>query len=437
MSILINFKDSFIEIWQTLFTVKSKSEFRANALKLLKATMAGQVIAVLTAPIISRIYTPDSIGLLTLFISLSSIFTVIMSFRYELAIVLPKRDDEAINILALSILIITSITCISIFAVFLLKEQIGAALNAPEIINWLILLPLSLFANGVYNAFSYWSIRRKRFGSVAIARISQSSITVLYKIIYGIMVAAKAGALIIGQVIGQIISSLVLVFVFLKEDYKQFVDKIKWQGIRKSAKEHINFPLYSSWSAILNVLSLQMPAILLALFFTSKIVGFYALGFRMLSTPLIFINQSVSQVFYQKISEIKNSGGSVKNIYWKMLIALIVASIFPTIGLALFGKKIFVIILGEAWAKGGLYVQILSPVLFFRFITTPISTVLLVYNKQKYDFMFNLVMLVLIVISISIGGFFGNPTISIAAMSFSLSISYLLLLFMQITSIKF
>lgn len=424
------------DIWLTIFNPKSKSKFRINTFKLLKATIIGQLITVSTIPVISRLYSPSSIGILAVFIAISSIFTVIICFRYEMAIVLPKEDEEAINVLVLSLIIILLMTIGSLLIVIFFKEQIGDLLKTPQIKPWLIFLPLSLFANGMYNSFNYWATRNNRFGIIAVSRISQSSSSAIYKILYGLLLTAKTETLIIGQVLGQVVSAFVLFLQCFHKDFMELMKKISLPRIIDGAIKHKNFPLYSSWSAILNVLSMQIPSVLLAFFFAPKIVAYYALGFKLLGTPLSFINQSVAQVFYQKISEVKNSGNSVSNIYWKMLKVLFFLSILPTVILMFFGKIIFIIFLGSMWAEAGLYAQILAPLLLFRLVAAPVSSVLLVYNKQVYDSIFNVFMFVLTVISISIGGILKNPIISMAGMSISLSLSYLLLLALQIKVIK-
>jgi len=427
-------KNSIDDLKQ-IFSSKS-SKFKLNALKLVRATIIGQSLNIISAPIISRLYSPNSIGVFTLFTSISLIITVVMCLRYELAIVLPEKDEDAVNILTLSIFIVFGMTLISFLIVVFFGKQIGLILKTPEISLWLYLLPLSLLSNGIYNALNFWNTRINRFELIAISRVSQTSTGVLYKIFYGYYIAATSGSLIIGQLFGNVCSTLLLLLNCLKKDFIELLRKVSFSNIKKNALIHKNFPLYSSWSAVLNNLSRQIPTLLLAVFFNPAIVGFYALGFKFLNMPLEFVNQSVSQVFYQRASEIKNSGKSISTIYWKMVRSLFILSLLPTIALALLGKQIFSIFLGTRWAEAGVYVQILSPMLFFRFISTPVSTVLQVYEKQRFDFLFNIVMLILTTIAIIIGGILNNPVISISGLSISLSVSYVLLLFIQIKVIS-
>ena len=62
---------------------------------LVGGTLAGQVLAVVTAPIISRMYSPEEMGQYTLFISVFMTVVAVAGLRYDMAIVLPKSHANA------------------------------------------------------------------------------------------------------------------------------------------------------------------------------------------------------------------------------------------------------------------------------------------------------------------------------------------------------
>ena len=64
-------------------------------------TSLAQAIPIIISPILTRIYTPEDFGLLALFLSITNIIGSVANGRYELAIMLPKEDEDAINIAAL------------------------------------------------------------------------------------------------------------------------------------------------------------------------------------------------------------------------------------------------------------------------------------------------------------------------------------------------
>lgn len=62
---------------------------------LVGGTTGAQLLAVLAAPLLTRLYTPEDFGLLAVYASLLGLIAVIASLRYELAIPLPTDDTEA------------------------------------------------------------------------------------------------------------------------------------------------------------------------------------------------------------------------------------------------------------------------------------------------------------------------------------------------------
>ena len=57
--------------------------------------ISAQVVNILSLPIITRLFTPEDIGLLRIFIEVLAVFTIFISFRVEQIILLPKNDEGA------------------------------------------------------------------------------------------------------------------------------------------------------------------------------------------------------------------------------------------------------------------------------------------------------------------------------------------------------
>ena len=84
-----------------VFTPSLKS-FVKGVSALTTGTALAQLILLLVSPILTRIYSPSDFGDLAIFLSILSVISVFVCGRYELAIVLPKNVEEAINVLGLS-----------------------------------------------------------------------------------------------------------------------------------------------------------------------------------------------------------------------------------------------------------------------------------------------------------------------------------------------
>ena len=99
-----------------------KSEFNRNVLTLMTGTTIAQAIPIAITPILTRIYTPEDFGVFALFIAIASIFGTIVNGRYELAIMLTRKDEDAINIFALGFIITFVISLILLILVLVFNN---------------------------------------------------------------------------------------------------------------------------------------------------------------------------------------------------------------------------------------------------------------------------------------------------------------------------
>jgi len=81
-------------------TIKTKisalSSDRKSVLTLVGGTSIAQALSFLFSPIQTRLFSPEVFGELSVFGSITGIVGIIICLRYELAIVLPKDDDEGL-----------------------------------------------------------------------------------------------------------------------------------------------------------------------------------------------------------------------------------------------------------------------------------------------------------------------------------------------------
>ncbi|HHD79092.1 MAG TPA: translocase, partial [Epsilonproteobacteria bacterium] len=137
-------------------------------------TSIAQAIPLAISPILTRIYTPEDFGIFALYMSVASMIAVTATGRYELAIMLPKKDDDAMNIVALSIVISFFVSFITLLIVFSFNAQITHLLGNPEISFWLYFIPITVLLTGIYQSFNYWINRKKEYGRLATNKVIQS-----------------------------------------------------------------------------------------------------------------------------------------------------------------------------------------------------------------------------------------------------------------------
>ncbi|MBL4577086.1 MAG: oligosaccharide flippase family protein, partial [Flavobacteriales bacterium] len=183
-------------------SVLGKSDFTRHVLTLSTGTALSQIIPILLAPLLTRLYTPVDFGLLTIYVSLSSLIAIVSTGRYEMAIVLPREDKDAVGIFALSLSIASGISLVSLLVFWTFQSEISGWYNEPQIKPWLLLIPLTVFLTGISQTLNYWLTRQKKFKSISAAKVSDSSLNNLVKVGLGFRTTG-VGGLIIGNIIGQ------------------------------------------------------------------------------------------------------------------------------------------------------------------------------------------------------------------------------------------
>ncbi len=414
-----------------------KTSFTNDVLKLVSGTVFAQGLTILASPFLTRLYAPEAFGTLTLFVSITSIIGAIACLRYELAIMLPKSDEEAANLLGVSLCFVVLVSILSIPIVWFGRPIILNLLKAPQLDVYLWLVPLMVFLSGVSLALNYWNSRTKHFGRLSIARVFQSITTTSTQLGSGYIGYGNGGSLIGASVAGFTISSLVLGTQTWCDDSRLLRRSINWRSMTQGVKRYSKFLLYDTWSSLLNIISWQLPALLLSTFFGASVVGYYALAFRLISLPMNFIGKSIGQVFFQRASVAKNDG-TLTEVVDKTFIHLVKVSMFPILILTLTGQDMFIFAFGEQWRESGIYVQILGGWSFLWFISSPLSTLFTVLERQKDLLYIQIGIFISRFLSLLIGGYVGNEKIALALFSISgfLLYGYLNILILSLSGIS-
>ncbi|MFC1818731.1 lipopolysaccharide biosynthesis protein [Thermodesulfobacteriota bacterium] len=406
------------------FFKKISNSFTGNILKLVTGTALAQALGILFMPIVTRLFAPEAMGIVSIFSSMTGIAGVIVCLRYELAIMLPQSNDEAVNILGVSLLSVIIMTALSALFVWLGSEKIIDLLHAPKLKDYLWLVPVAILFRGLFLALNYWNSRTKNFGRLSLAQIISSFTAQAAKLAAGFAGFVSGGVLIVTSLLGIIVATAMLGSQIWRDDKKLFLDHIRWKPIGKGYVRFRKFPLIDTWGALMNSISWQLPALMLSSFFSTAIVGYYALGLAVAQRPLSIITGALSQVFYQKACDVKNTNGNNNELVEKLMDALIFIGILPTMMLAMVGEEAFAVIFGGRWLEAGRYAQILSPWIFFWFISSPLAMLFSVYERQGSALSVHSIILVTRIISLYIGGIYQNVYLALGLFSATGIIAY-------------
>lgn len=381
----------------------SEGGFVRNFLTLFTGSSIAQAVPILVSPILTRIFTVEEFAVLTVFTVLCSLIGVIATARYEVAITLPKSDDDAVHLVHVSVLITLIVTACSLVFFLLFGNVVAGWFDNPELDNVLLLVPVFVFFYGIGQAFNYWLLRDKRFRSIAGGRVFQSFSNSGVALASGLLKAPFNG-LVAGNLTGQVSATAFLFYLTKKQSVIRlnpfFFSR---SGMQREAKNYSAFPRINSIQSLIDMFQSTGVIFLLSNFFGTIVVGLYGFTIKILQAPLSLLGNSISMVFYKEATTISDPGPRLRKLLKNTLLTLtaIALPIFAII--YIWGPEIFSFVFGEKWWQAGVYASAISPWLFANFVAAPVAQLAFILHKQFQVLLFSVVGNSLILISILTG----------------------------------
>lgn len=374
-----------------------KKTFTKNVAMIAGGTAFAQVIGIVLSPIVTRVYSPDEFGVLTVFISILGTISLLGSLCYESAIPIADDDNKAINVFSLSLIVLFLISTLLSIIIFFGGEYFLQVLNAIELINYKYFLIIGFVMTGIYTILESWSLRTKNYKVIAKTKYSQSIIGNGGKIILGMFRLGPSG-LIFGQILGQSAGIINMIRPIIKNQ-KLLLKSINMSSICWSAKRYIRFPKYSAPTIFLISLSSQIPVYFLSAFYNSHTVGLYGLALTITFLPMSLIGKSVQSVFFGEAASLgKSNPEEIQKLSQKLLRKLLIIGAVPMIILSVLGPKLFSFIFGDNWGDAGTIASILTIYAYAHFVFHPITTVFSIFEEQHLELYLNLIKIVLVII---------------------------------------
>jgi O-antigen/teichoic acid export membrane protein len=408
------------------------NEYLKNILTIAGGVFATQLLTILLSPVLTRIYSPETFGIITVFLSVVNVLTVVVTLRYENVLVICRKDDEAKNLIGyLVIFILASLTILG-FLLILAPLTIFSFLFQEEYLFWIYLVPSLIGLNAFFYVFRNWLNRKKRYHKIALGGIYKS-IVLNGVLIFGGIWSAKPEIFLFANIMAQFTETLYLFFKIHQLDeglFKGFDVKAGWVTLM----EYINFPKYSLPADIINVYTSQNPIVLLTAFYGLTPVGYFSVTQRVLGFPLKLVASSTLEVFKQKASEEFNHKGDCRETFVNTFKYLAFIAIIPTILIAVFSPIVFEWVFGVEWKQAGYYARYLSLMFFFQFSVSPLGFTLLIAGKQKLNLIWQISLLAITSISFIIGYINNSADQSVLLYSMAYSFMYLIYFFLSLSS---
>ena len=392
-----------------------KSSGVRNFTKLLSANVVAQIIGLVVYPMLTRMYAPEDFGLLNLFLSIGGVLAILSTAEYYYAIVLPKEEKDAEQVLGVGVLwLVTTTVLVGLSVAF--SKPISLLFKSPNLASYYWLMPLYVFAMGAWNLLNYWYIRHKDYNPISRYQVSQNVLSAGGKLGMG-WGGVLQGGMIYSVVVAPLIS-LLSSWVVARKTLLPAWRRISWRGVREQGQVYRNFPCFVLPRSFVNMLAGQMPVLLLTPFFGGEAVGFLSLAILLGYTPIGTITRAIYQVMYQHTMEQVHEQKPIGQIFRKFILSASAIIIPVFVGLWFVLPQLTAWLLGAEWHVSGEYIRWMLPWLYVSLLSCSINYLFDVFMKQKWGLFFEVMLAVMRVAGLCIGVWAGNFMLAIMCYSF-------------------
>nr|MBA3900453.1 oligosaccharide flippase family protein [Bacteroidota bacterium] len=202
---------------------------------------------------------------------------------------------------------------------------------------------------------------------------------------------------------GQVVS----VIFYVRRYFKGVTQTVRTKfSLKELLKEYKDFPLKSGLSGVLNIVASQLPVFLIGSYFGLTVLGFYALILKVLNLPLSVIGNSVSQVYFQMVTQMIQEKQNIYKFVFNFSKKLLLLISFPLIILFLWSEQIFVFVFGDKWGEAGEITKYFIAFYIIRFVFYSQSTLFTARRKMGIEIRQNLMFLISQLASVFIGHYY-------------------------------
>lgn len=392
-----------------------------------RGTIIAQIIAILVGFYLAKLYGKEAYGFLGFFVSIMNIASIIGTLQLDNCIIISKNKNESINWFNFILIIILPITLFIFFVLFVFSKFI----LIERLDTYMFLFCFFGSAIITYNlAHQRFFTFQKKFSVISNIKIFITICAVILQFI--LFEYYKLFGLIIGFLMAQII---LLLYNFYKN--KSNLNKVNFNEIKKGIILNKSLVTFLLPSNIINSLANNLMPILILAFFGAEKAGVYFFSIKILATPLFLISSSVSEVYYQKSSELKSENKielltvTKKIIKSNLLIMVLFLLIINTLGI-----YILDVFFENQWEYLKTYILILSFLILARSSFNPISSLIVVLDKNLIGLIFNCYLFIINLIAIYFGVLYSNILYTVFILSLFGGIGYYILLYYFLNHLK-
>jgi O-antigen/teichoic acid export membrane protein len=386
------------------------SGFRGPVLKLLTGTGYAFVLAYVAKTVLLRMYDPGDFGIYAAVFAIVSICQPLVTLRYEDAVMISDTPRKAAHAFVLSMGVLIGM-CTLLLVLIPLRHEIEQLFGEPAMADWIWTVPVVLFIQRGAKTMELWLSRMERFSLISGGQVAQSTVMTVVRIGAG-FVRASPGGLIFGFALGHLAQGALYVkqmAASLKTALAGPPEGLDATLVREVARRYRKFPMFTTPAAMISAAVSQLPALLLLYYFNKEVLGIYSQAFAVLFIPMSQLAMTIAQVFFVRAVEAHRDGTLSElsgNIHKRMVMMVLPV----TAVLMVTGGDVFEFLFSATWRASGEYLLFLGPWILFTTVSSPLTRLFDVLERQRYELVVAVIMFVVLTGAMITGGRTGDVT---------------------------
>lgn len=374
--------------------MSTQASFFRSVTTLFSGTVIAQAVPFLVAPLLARQYGPHQFAVFGTLMAVFNILNVVAAARYEMAVVVPERDEESGHLVRGALIVALIMGALSFGAVWLFGTSTRITQKLPGLaeVAWVAATLAAL--SGAQVVLQQWLLRHRRFGAVARAKVVQAVVITVATL--GLGVAGFDQGLEVGYLLGwAAFTAATTWWVIRFEPLSGGFDRSQSMAALRAYRE---WPLVNSWPALVNAIGSGMATFYMASYFDPGTAGQHNFVRQYVLVPISMVTVALGQVLFVRVSERVRNGRPVMPELSKVLSVLLLAGCALIVILSFFGETLFQMVFGAQWRFAGTAGRVLVWGYAAQLVGSPFGVVLLALRRVHATIIFPMVFLALLLV---------------------------------------
>lgn len=353
---------------------------------LASGTAVAQIITICVMPIVTRIYSPEQLGTITLFLSFFFWWASTLSFRYENALLIAENDGESHDLYHLALVLVGITSFVGLPVLWFLRKNGVFEFNLLPDWSLIIVSPM-LLGYGIFTTTRAWALRARLISDITRSNIIRAIVNSGVRILLGLVGWGVLG-LFVAELVAAYASVVRLCMITSRYFSVSKPAKISYDRIKKVARKYYKFPILEAPATWLDALTLVLPVPMIAALYGPTEAGWFALARMIVGAPNSQIGAAVADVFQMEMANaVQNRDAAYAyQLFYMLIRKMALLGLVPLIAIVSLAPWVMSMIFGSEWAESGYVSALIAPWFYVALIVIPLSRTFSVLQVQEYKF---------------------------------------------------